>query len=577
MIISYHLDLCDTELEEAMEQAMEQAMDEAERNQKNLYIQFQKEQNELLAKETEKQKPTTRPKLLETIQQDQTLLIQKNQEISDLNTHIEGLRQEKSTQTTRAQQAAAKLIELSLTEVVSNLGSRTQQQNNLFDKEKQHEKLKEQLHHVSSELHDVEADLQVRTRQREQERAVYINERQSAEHTQIQDLSECLQDMELYEDLLNKEENATVLLQQEIVSRRVTTQGSITTAYELEEQLVLSEQQELLDAWVVQELTLVESLQDIEEETLMLQHQSSALRKTVELEEKMGSERNCMAIEQQEMTAELYHISELMRSKHTELGLLKKKLAILEEERATVNVLVSTWLREQHYRSSVEEEEEKKSVPESVEGGQEGGEGGEGGGTADVTEDTLAAHLVLLRALAGKEEENDEENKNNDCQVRPEVLMMNHLRKMSTRTHWKRMEKEREQSIQHAARGGAATMAAAASSKRRRKQRNMLEEEQEEEEEEEEEEEQEEEQEERYRKGTEGSPANTTTARSTASATSPHAMWLGKQWRLIDQQEKEAETQFIHYIRRVKYQVDELLEVQSNVSARIKSSFKNVR
>ena len=54
-------------------------------------------------------------------------------------------------------------------------------------------------------------------------------------------------------------------------------------------------------------------------------------------------------------------------------------------------------------------------------------------------------------------------------------------------------------------------------------------------------------------------------------------MWLGKQWRLIDQQEKEAETQFIHYIRRVKYQVDELLEVQSNVSARIKSSFKNVR
>ena len=125
-----------------MEQAMEQAMDEAERNQKNLYIQFQKEQNELLAKETEKQKPTTRPKLLEIIQQDQTLLIQKNQEISDLNTHIEGLRQEKSTQTTRAQQAAAKLIELSLTEVVSNLGSRTQQQNNLFDKEKQHEKLK---------------------------------------------------------------------------------------------------------------------------------------------------------------------------------------------------------------------------------------------------------------------------------------------------------------------------------------------------------------------------------------------------------------------------------------------------
>ena len=358
-------------------------------------------------------------------------------------------------------------------------------ENALHDAKQQNVQLKHQLLSVTVELDRLEKELDTKTHHREAQHELYRQERKASEENQRLYMTNVVNDLKQHEQLVALEEEG----REEAVAQTVVVQEQLLSQhqqYAQEEVLVLSEHQDLLRAWSVQESALVDSLDDIEQEATLLREQSTALRRRRTDEESQDGDQQehvSKDITNAEIEAELFHCLALMKTKHAQLGVLKRKLAILYEERSALNVVVSTWREENHARRACLLQEEAAI-----------GQGMAGEGTARGDPESAEAQLL------------------------------HHLHRMTEPTAWGTIEEERTTCLYDIA--NATDLP---------------------------------------RTGDHSAPGATTAART---------MWLGKHWALKDDTEQHAELEYRHYVSRVKHDVEDLLVVQRNVSAKMNSSNK---
>ena len=442
-------------------------------------------------------KQSQKTTLVDQIEVDKRITSELIQDVNETKLKITKLEQKHKQLSAAAQKAAADVIGLDL---LTDIASHAQCETALAEAELEHGRLKQQLNNVSLELNRLETELGERTQRRNTEHEEYIHSRQNAERDQNKEMATVAFDMEEYGRLLRIEEEATLQLLKDTKNAKdlENEQGQTkTNTLDVEESVVLSDQHELLEAWATQEAALVDSLAEIEQDASILSQQSSELRNRFLNDNDNEDNNNNVA----ELEAELFHVMELMRTKHTQLGLLKRRLAIMNEERSTINVLVSQW-REANHSSKRNRNEKKDSLIYQTK--------------------SISNHLNLVRNMMGVEgniQQREHGEYKEQRSSRPEVEMLNHLSKMRKLTKWTQLEEQRSKQLHQVAKGDVA-------------KGDDLEE----------------------------------------MKSSNHKMWLNQFWIFKDHKENECEVQYRHFVRRVKYQVDELLNVQQNGSKAFKSS-----
>jgi hypothetical protein len=486
------------------------------------------------------------PLLIQKVQQNKILITQYINQLKSLK--VQKMSEEQQIQQLEplAKEALSKMYDISEEELLNNASI----ENALQDAESQHILLKQQLNKISKELTRLELELEEKTKTREKERAKYIQQRMEKEKEAIQqsNMSAIINDVEQYDHLLQLEEKATLNLLETISD----VQESILDRkkkFDMEESIVIADQRNLLEAWSIQESALIESLEEIEQDTLLLGQQSLALRDRSRRsvigkngDDDDDDDDDLSDITRSEIEAELFHCMELMRTKHSQLGVLKRRLAIMHEERSSLNVMVSKWREENHLRTKYMTNIEKNMKEYHQKN----------------VNNIDSIRSIMKRKNDGGRSHEDE--KRSDL---PEIELLKQLDHMTRATEWKSIDSSRDKKLHTIATSSPRTDGGGAGGGG-----------------EEEDEEEEEEEEEEHKDVTESPTTSAAAAKANnyernaeaEAMIEAHRMWLGKQWLLKDNTEKELDNQYYNYVRRIKFHVDDLLNIQMKVTKKLKVS-----
>ena len=297
--------------------------------------------------------------------------------------------------------------------------------------------LKQQLNTVAKELNQIENELSTRTQNRDEQHALYRHTRSQAENKQRQELPTDLLDE--YAEVLQLEEKATRQLVQHTAHIQKTTHAE-KKKLEVEESLVVLQQKKIVQAWSIQESALVESLEEIEHDAALLGKQSQSLRaRAADMEtekdfidglddEDRTTKDSIADITRAEIEAELFHIMKVMQTYSSQLGVLKKRLELVHEERSAVNALVQAWREEQTIKLAQID-------------------------ALHHSHQVQVQHLKSIRELMVDQKQKSDVK----LQCRPEVQMLNHLDQMRISTEWDAIANQRENNVYNSAAATDAT------------------------------------------------------------------------------------------------------------------------